>query len=238
MKQETKLALGTIAFLIAVFCAIFWIMSNNVTSAVALAVSSRPVVIVDAGHGGEDGGAVGISGTRESEINLEVALRLEQVLALCGIPVKMIRTEDRALYTQGQTISEKKVSDLRHRVEIVQTTLNPVLVSIHQNHFSDSRYDGAQVFYAKTEGSRNWAEKTQEILRLTLDPGNHRQCKEASSVYLMEQISCPGILVECGFLSNREEEQKLQRNEYQTKLACAIGLAVAEFLEEGEKREI
>lgn len=238
MKRETTLTLGTIAFLMAVFSAIFWAMSKNVTTAASLAVSSRPVVIVDAGHGGEDGGAVGISGTRESEINLEIALRLEQVLALCGIEVEMIRTEDQALYTQGQTISEKKVSDLKQRVKIVETTLNPVLVSIHQNHFSDSRYDGAQVFYAKTQGSKSWAEQTQEILRLTMDPGNHRQCKEASSVYLMEQISCPGILVECGFLSNREEEQKLQRSEYQTKLACAIGAAVAQFLEEGENREI
>lgn len=238
MRKEARRSFGTVSFLLAVYFVISWCMSRNIAKTSALASSSPNIVIVDAGHGGEDGGAIGVSGTKESDINLAVSLRLEQVLALCGIPVHMIRTEDQAVYTQGQTISAKKVSDLKQRVQIVQMTLNPVLVSIHQNHFSDSKYDGAQVFYANNASSKAWAEETQELLRLALDPTNRRQCKPASSVYLMEQISCPGILVECGFLSNREEEQKLCQDTYQTKLACAIGAAVANFLEEGEPHEV
>lgn len=223
--------------LLAVCAGIAARLNNNVAQAVALA--EQPVtVVIDAGHGGEDGGAVGISGVRESVLNLTVALRLEQIFALCGIRTAMIRTEDKAVYTEGSTITEKKVSDLKHRVEIVNGTWNAVLVSIHQNHFPEPVYKGAQVFYAGTERSRELGELTQDILRQTLDGGNRRQSKRASSVYLMEQICCPGILVECGFLSNAEEEQLLCQSDYQLKIACAIGASVAQFLEEGNQREV
>lgn len=235
--QRGKCVVVSCMLLLTVCAGIAARLKTNVAQAVALA--SQPVtVVIDAGHGGEDGGAVGSSGVRESVLNLAVALRLEQVLALCGIQSSMIRTEDKAVYTEGSTITEKKVSDLKRRVKLVNDTWNAVLVSIHQNHFPEPIYKGAQVFYAGTERSRELGELTQSILRQTLDSENHRQSKRSSSVYLMEQINCPGILVECGFLSNPREEQLLCQSDYQLKIACAIGASMARFLEEGNQREV
>ena len=113
-----------------------------------------------------------------------------------------------------------------------------LLVSIHQNPFDESKYYGAQVFYAGTDGSKELAQLTQSLLRETLEPDNHRETKKADTVYLMEQIECTGILVECGFLSNPQEDQLLQQEDYQMKIACAIGSAVAQFLEEGNGFEV
>lgn len=190
-----------------------------------------PVIVLDPGHGGEDGGAVSCSGKNESEFNLEIALRTYDLCSLLGMNVKMIRTQDEAVYSGNvQTLSEKKVSDLHNRVRIVNETPGALLVSIHQNSFPEERYAGAQVFYADTDGSRELAELMQEKLCLALDPENHRQCKKSSSVYLMEHIRCTGILVECGFLTNRAEEARLKTPEYQKQLACTITAALCEYL--------
>lgn len=238
MKLKVFYGVGVLFLSLFVSCFLYQTISHNIKAAASLHDELPVTVILDPGHGGEDGGAVGVSGTRESDINLAVSLRLEQLLTLCGIKTAMIRMDDRAVYTEGRTISEKKSSDLKQRVNQINATWNPVLVSIHQNHFSDSKYYGAQVFYAQTEGSQQWAAFTQELLKKTLNPENNRKSKAASSVYLMEHILCPGILVECGFLSNRAEEEQLCRDSYQIKLACAIGAAVAGFLEEGSNIEI
>ena len=116
-------------------------------------MENRVCVIIDAGHGGEDGGASSSSGTLESDLNLQIALRLEDLLHLLGYDTYMIRRTDISVYTSGQTLSQKKVSDLKERVRIINETKNAVLISIHQNYFPESKYSGAQVFYAKTEGS-------------------------------------------------------------------------------------
>ena len=197
-------------------------------------------VVIDPGHGGEDGGCVGISGASEAAINLDISLRLRDLLALCGVKTSMIREKDVAVYSEGcGSISEKKVSDLKNRVKTVNETPNAVLVSIHQNFFEQSKYDGAQVFYADTEGSQAWAEQTQMLLRECLDTGNHRECKRSRSVYLMEHVKCPAILIECGFLSNPAEEKRLQESAYQQKIAAAICVSVCRFLtEEGERNEV
>ena len=189
----------------------------------ALQEADSPTFVLDAGHGGEDGGATGVSGVQEAALNLQIALRLQDLMHLLGMKTSMIRTTDTAVYTGDcRTISEKKASDLKHRVELVQTVPHAILVSIHQNHFSESKYHGAQVFYAKTDGSRALAETMQSALAQYADPGNRRACKLAGSVYLMEHIRCPGILIECGFLSNYEEEQRLCSESYQKTLACVI----------------
>ena len=145
----------------------------------------------------------------------------------------MIRTLDTSVYTNGTTIAEKKRSDLKHRVDMVNETADALLLSIHQNQFSDGRYSGAQVFYAPTDGSKSLAELTQSLLVASLNPGSKRACKPAESVYLMQHIQCTGILVECGFLSNREEEAALQTPEYQKKLCCVIASAADQFLTQG-----
>ena len=193
-------------------------------------LDNRICIVIDPGHGGEDGGAVSCSGRLESAFNLEVALRLNDLFHLLGYDTRMIRTSDTSIYINGNTIAQKKISDLKERVRIVNETPNAMLVSIHQNQFPNSKYSGAQVFYAGTEGSEILAKNMQELLVTTLNPGSNRRCKQSSGVYLMEHIRCTGILIECGFLSNPEEEYKLRTPEYQRKLCCVIASSVSGFL--------
>ena len=183
-----------------------------------------PVLVLDAGHGGEDGGAVSLTGVAESGINLAITLRVDQLLGFCGAPPVVLREEDVSLHDQGaDTLREKKASDLRNRVQAVEQVGDAVLLSVHQNTFTDKKYHGAQVFYAPTEGSQALAETMQEALRAALDPENGRQAKTIpDSVYLMNHVSCPAVLVECGFLSNPEEEALLRSADYQIRLAAVL----------------
>ena len=197
------------------------------------AAPPEPVVVIDPGHGGEDGGATTPGGVRESDLNLTVSLRLRDLCVLLGIRTQLLREDDVALYTSDcATISEKKSSDLRRRVELVNETPGALLVSIHQISFPDARYDGAQVFYAATEGSQALAERLQELLTTALDPDNRRVCKPSESVYLMEHIRCTAILVECGFLTNPAEAALLQTDAYQKQLACTVAAALSDYLRE------
>lgn len=192
-------------------------------------------LILDAGHGGEDGGAVSVTGTPESGINLAVVLRLDQLLGFYGVAPHLIRDSDISIHDPGcETLREKKVSDLRNRVAAIQGIENAMVISIHQNTFSNSAYHGAQVFFRAGEESKALAELTQSALREGVDPGNQRRAKEIDgSVYMMKHITCPAILVECGFLSNPAEEEKLRREDYQTQLALCVASA---WLRSGEIR--
>lgn len=198
-------------------------------------VTDQKTVIIDAGHGGVDGGATSCTGVLESQINLQIALRLDDLLHLLGIKTAMIRTTDISIYTHGTSIAEKKVSDLKERVRIVNNTENRILISIHQNYFSDSRYHGAQVFYAPTNGSKELADHMQQVFIQSINPTSHRQVKKADGVYLMQHIRCPGVLVECGFLSNPEEESLLRNEAYQKKLCCAIASTCSQFLQQNSQ---
>ena len=185
---------------------------------------SEPVLVLDAGHGGEDGGASTASGSKESDINLSIVLKMDALLAFCGKPAVLTRSEDISLHDDGcATIREKKVSDLKNRVTLVNRHSDALLISVHQNYFTDSRYSGSQVFYNHGDVSRQWGEHTQELLRRTLDPDNGRRAKLVpDSVYLFDHISCPSILVECGFLSNGEEAALLLTEHYQRKIAAVL----------------
>lgn len=193
-------------------------------------VTREHCIIIDAGHGGEDGGATSCTGILESRFNLEIALRLNDLLRFLGYDTVMIRTTDTSVYTGGSTIAQKKVSDLKERVRVVNDAEKGLLISIHQNFFADSRYSGAQVFYAATDGSEELAKQLQSAFTSALNPGSSRQCKKAAGIYLMEHIDSPGILVECGFLSNPEEEAKLRTPDYQKKLCCTIAASVSQYL--------
>ena len=186
-------------------------------------------IIIDAGHGGEDGGATSCTGILESTFNLDIALRLNDLLHLLGYETVMIRTDDHSIYTQGDTIAAKKVSDLKQRVKIINETQNAILISIHQNHFADARYSGAQVFYAQTPQSNELAVNLQNAFRNTINPGSNRKVKKAESIYIMQHITCPGVLIECGFLSNPQEEYLLRTPEYQKKLCCVIATQISQF---------
>ena len=191
----------------------------------AALAAQEVTVVIDPGHGGEDGGAVSADGVVESGVNLAIARRVDALLTLCGRRTEMLRTEDVSLHDgDAATLWEKKVSDIHNRVRRVNELPNPRLISIHQNHFTSSRYCGAQVFYANGPLSQPWAEQTQAALRAGLDPENRRASKPIDhNVYLMNHITCPAILVECGFLSNPEECRKLTDAAYQTRLAVVIG---------------
>lgn len=183
----------------------------------------RPVFVIDAGHGGMDGGTTSCSGVLERDINLQIAQRLEKLLALMGYNTIMTRATPDSIATEGETIRQQKQSDLRNRVAIVNDCPNGILVSIHQNHYPESQYSGAQVFYARTAGSKELAQNVQTALN------PERSCKASDGVYLMQNIQVPGILVECGFLSNPAEDAALQTKEYQCRLCCKLAAALANY---------
>ena len=193
-------------------------------------MENRTKFVIDAGHGGVDGGATSCTGVLESQINLQIAWKLNDLCRLLGYQTRMIRTGDVSVYTAGNTIAAKKASDLRQRVAMVNETEGGILISIHQNNFSDGRYDGPQVLYAETPGSRELAEIIQSMLTDTLKPNNRRQIKEGSGIYLMQHIQKPGILIECGFLSNPEEEAKLRTSHYQNYICCAIVAGLSQYI--------
>lgn len=188
-------------------------------------------LVLDAGHGGEDGGAVSLTGLPESGINLAIVLKLDQLLGFCGQAPVVLRTEDVSLHDESAgTLREKKVSDLHNRAAAVEAVEHAVLLSIHQNTFTDKKYHGAQVFFAPTSGSQEFAVYTQEVLRAGLDEENTRQAKPIpGTVYLMSHITCPAILVECGFLSNPEEEALLRSEGYQLQLAAVLAGAWLQY---------
>ena len=192
--------------------------------AVSVFAAGEPVLIIDAGHGGFDGGAVGSNGTTEQDINLSIAQRVQALAGFFGVRTALTRADENALdYDPSRPVRENKIADIKAREQLVQDTADPVFLSIHLNKFSDAQYHGAQVFYADEASSLGLAQHTQELLRLALDPENRRQAARLpNTVYLMTHITCRAILVECGFLSNPEEEGLLQDPKYQTKLAAAI----------------
>lgn len=230
MGKKFKWLLFYISTIITML-AIVNIASQTVTVLSESAENERNTcIIIDPGHGGEDGGAISITGQPESKFNLEISVRLNDLLQLLGYDTKMIRTSDVSIYTEGESLSQKKISDLKERVRIINDTENGLLLSIHQNHFPDPRYIGAQVFYAGTQGSELLAKQLQSALISAMNPGNNRKIKKISGVYLMEHIQCPGVLIECGFLSNAAEENNLTNPDYQKKLSCVIATSVSQYV--------
>ena len=230
-----KMKLTTVFFSYLTVFSVFLLLTVAGNKAVTVIAENQPVqrqhvIIIDAGHGGIDGGATSCSGMLESHINLEIALRLDDLVHFLGLDSVMIRTTDTSVYTQGNTIASQKISDLKERVRIVNSLENSLLISIHQNTFSDSRYHGAQVFFADNSSSREVAQQMQRTLISALNPDSRRQIKKADGIYLLEHIQGTGILIECGFLSNPEEESKLRSDEYQRKLCCVIAATAANYL--------
>lgn len=187
-----------------------------------------PDFVLDAGHGGEDGGAVSPTGVQESHINLSVVLKMEDILSFCGNSPALLRREDKSLHDgNAGTLREKKVSDLKNRVAALEAEPGATLVSIHQNTYQNSKYRGTQVFYAPTDGSEALAAHIQKAIQASLQPENTREHKRIpESVYLMNHVQNRAVLVECGFLTNPEEEALLAQEKYQRKLAVALSSAL------------
>ena len=206
----------------------FWIFqlaqASTAASAAAWVRYPQQTLILDAGHGGEDGGAVSLSGVPESGINLSIVLKVDQLAGLCGVRTKLTRDTDTSIAdSSAKTLREKKRSDLYNRAALVNETPGAVLLSVHQNNHSAKSASGAQVFFHDDSESVLWAQHTQHLLRETLGTDPKREATRiAKKVYLMNHINCRAILVECGFLSNPREDQLLQQEDYQTKLAMVL----------------
>ena len=202
------------------------------------AVEKPPVtVVIDPGHGGEDGGAVSPGGVQESHINLALSKRLRDLLCFAGIPTVMTREEDVTICDEGLgTIRARKTSDIRNRVAIVNGTENAVLLSIHQNSLPSSTVThGAQVFWNQQEGAKELAEAIQTSLNGAINVGNEKHTKQIPpTVYLMKHVTVPAVLVECGFLTNQEETRRLQDETHQRTLAISIAAGYLRGTSDGE----
>ena len=187
--------------------------------------SGAVTVVLDPGHGGEDGGAVSAGGVRESGLNLEITLRLRDLLTFAGQKTVLTRDSDEMVCDEGlSTLRQRKASDIRSRVNLVNSTSSAVLLSIHQNSLPSSPVThGAQVFWNRQDGAQALAETVQADLNGCVNTHRAKQAKAiAPTIYLMGHITAPGVLVECGFLTNAKETQALQTPAHQRKLAAAI----------------
>lgn len=189
-------------------------------------------VIVDAGHGGEDGGAVAPDGTVEKDINLDIAIKLQKVLQLYGFNVIMTRTEDKMTYDGSyNTQREKKVSDIRNRFKIIEEHPEAIFVSVHQNNFYDSSQNGTQVFYSKNNlKSKLLADEIQKSFVDNIQPDNRRQTKKSGTeIYLLYHSQIPSVLVECGFLSNYNDLNQLKNEDYRMRVAILIADGILKY---------
>lgn len=187
-------------------------------------VKSMPTIVIDAGHGGEDGGAVSESGVLEKDINLSISNDTSALFYLLGFDVTQTRKTDIALDNGEDTIRKRKVSDMKKRLEIFNSSKENTIISIHQNKFSESKYHGTQIFYSPNNPkSKQLADSIKYSVKGLLQPDNERECKKADSgIYLLKNTNNPAVIVECGFISNGEECKNLLDSQYQKQMAFSI----------------
>lgn len=195
--------------------------------------NTTPLVVIDAGHGGQDGGAVADDGTQEQYINLDIALKLNDSLTKKGYNCILTRKDNNSIHDDSaKTIREQKVSDIHNRLKIIEDNPNCIFVSIHQNYYTQSQYSGAQVFYSPNNSlSIKLAQSIQASIVNTLQPENNRQIKESGkSIYVLYNAKEPAVLVECGFLSNKEETEKLNNEQYRQQMADCICEGIINYI--------
>ena len=201
-------------------------------------IASGPTVIVDAGHGGIDGGATGVDGIVEKDINIDIALKLLEILCFYGFNVIMTRTDDNLIFdSDADTIRKQKVSDIHNRFDIIENNPEALFISIHQNKYQDTRQWGTQVFYSGNDPqSEVLANSIQESVREKLQPDNNRRVKKSGTeIYLLYYAKSPAVMVECGFISNRGDAQKLKNDDYRMKTAALIADGIIKYTEMSEK---
>ena len=206
------------------------------TSSVLSEGFSKLTIIVDEGHGGEDGGAVGVTGTLEKDINLNISKYIKAYFDLTDINCVLTRNDDTLLYNENQA-NKKKYYDIRNRYSFCTNIDNPVFVSIHQNKFPVEKYFGLQVYYSpNNEQSKIVADNIQNTCVEYIQKNNSRKIKQAqSNIFLLDNLQCPAVLVECGFLSNATEEKMLCDTEYQKKIAFCIYKSLMDYLEQSNQ---
>ena len=194
---------------------------------------SCKTVIIDPGHGGEDGGAVADNGELEKDINLKISLYLKEIFEQNGYKVIMTRETDEDLSDKTlSTVSERKKSDILKRTNICNNNDAVFVLSIHQNYFSENKYAGAQMFFGKTEGSIELGKSVQSEIKNKLQLNNNREVKPGNGIYLLENVNKPIIIAECGFISNESDLSNLTNNEYIKKLCLVIYIGCAKYLDE------
>ena len=200
----------------------------------AKSIDTSPIVIIDAGHGGEDGGTVGVNGCFEKDINLSIAKKLKTYLTSMGVRCALTRNSDTLLYDRSADYEgRKKHLDMLARLDITNSYENAVFVSIHQNAFPQEKYSGLQIYYSENnESSLPLAKSIEDAVKKILQPQNNRVAKPAGdSIYLLDKLDCPALLIECGFLSNAAECELLCTDEYQNKLCAVIATRIATYIE-------
>lgn len=207
-------------YIILIAAAFFGLERFSSTSSIT---DNSPTIIIDAGHGGDDGGAVA-NNTVEKDINLSISKKLYNIFKLSGFKVKMTRKTDTMINNSGEALRERKVSDMKQRLAVYNSSEDNIVISIHQNKFTEERYNGAQVFYsANNKNSSNLAESIKNSIKTLIQPENNREIKPADSgIYLLNNSTVCSVIVECGFISNYKEAENLRNNEYQDKIAFAV----------------
>ena len=225
LKPAFKKALMASASLLLILVICYPVIKSKNTSSVNVYNAARPVVIIDAGHGGFDGGAVANDGTMEKDINLEIATALSEILLFSGYDVVMTRSTDTGTEDDSnQSISKRKVSDIKNRLNIINSYENSIFVSIHLNKFTSSSASGAQVFYSKNnKKSFELGNCIQSAVKSLLQNDNKRVIKQGTkNTYLLYHATKPAVIVECGFLSNKNDLALLKNQQYQKNMAYAV----------------
>ena len=227
MKQRLELIMSVVILI----CACILAKTSAVYVTGHQVKEPSDCIMIDVGHGGFDSGKVGVNGELEKDINLQIALKLKKTLEDQGMSVIMTREEDKGLYDEGA--SNKKAQDLQRRCDLINEKKPLMTISIHQNSYTSPQIKGAQVFYYTTSAeSQKLAEIIQKTLIEQVDPDNHREAKPNDSYYMLKRTSSVIVIVECGFLSNSEEAELLNTEEYQEKVAWAVMMGVIQYLNE------
>lgn len=237
LRNSRLIIIFSIFFLIILSAMLYFtFMANSSADGVMTKPVLKQTVIIDAGHGGDDGGAIGIDGTVEKDINLDIALKLEKLLKFYGFDVIMTRTEDIMTCDDGlDSLRKRKVSDIHNRFDVLEKNPDAVFISIHQNKFEDNSQHGTQVFYSgNNDESKLLAESIQNSIASVLQPDNSRVVKKSGSgIYLLYHAKLPAVLVECGFISNPAEVKKLNDENYRMKIAILIADGLIKYLMNG-----
>ncbi len=228
-------ALFAVVFIAYCIVASSLVAGGDETQSTSAGADQKKVLVIDPGHGGEDGGTIGVNGVLEKDLNLMISDTLCDILRFSGYEVIPTRTEDILLYDRNVDFDgRKKVLDLAARLNIAKSVMPDLFVGIHMNSFPQEKYSGLTVYYSPNHKDSYGAASIlhDDVIEL-LQPENNRALKEAgSNIYLLDRMECPGILIECGFLSNREECEKLSDEEYRQKLSFVIFSSLSSFLEE------
>ncbi len=229
MKKHFNAIIICISISLLIFPIFFLQHIKTVTDVNSYQLTDKPTIIIDAGHGGEDGGAVSVTGALEKDINLQIAEKLNAFLLSAGYSTKITRENDALVLSDSDSYS--KHLDLQNRVDIFNSSQNNIAISIHQNKFTEGQYYGTQIFYStNNKKSEILAENIRNSVVTLLQNNNTRECKKAGSeILVLNNSTVPTVLVECGFLSNEAEAKLLENEEYQNKIAYSIFLGILEF---------